>query len=256
MGGGVVGGQRAVEDDGFLGGGQRVLVAAHPVQPVAEVVQRQGEVSLVGGGVVGGQRAAQGDDEVCDCGVGQEQDRPWNQVLKFGELVNRPSITGSDELGNDRVEEAPCPAGGCGLCCRENPAADITGREFLEKITGCFYSIRGASQEAEGLGGLGIGEPGAQAPGKLRMSGQLRDNKPFTDHVRSDTERIAWISRIKCRCPGRDSRQPLGRSIVQFGDPPQDFCSLRRSGAAEQRESGDALFLHRLRREATAAPLP
>ena len=34
--------------DGFLGGGQRLLPAAHLGQPVGEVVQRHGEVGQVG----------------------------------------------------------------------------------------------------------------------------------------------------------------------------------------------------------------
>ena len=54
MGGGVIGGQGAVEGDGFLGGGQCVLVAADLAERVAEVVQRASQVFLMGGGVIGG----------------------------------------------------------------------------------------------------------------------------------------------------------------------------------------------------------
>ena len=66
MRGGVVGGQGAVEGDGFLGGLQRLPVPAHLVQPDAEIVQRRGEAGLVRGGVVGGQSAVEGDDQVSD----------------------------------------------------------------------------------------------------------------------------------------------------------------------------------------------
>ena len=58
--GGVVGGQLPVELDGFLGGGEGVLAAAHLAVAVAEVVQRAGEVGEVGG-VVGGQLAVELD---------------------------------------------------------------------------------------------------------------------------------------------------------------------------------------------------
>ena len=58
--GGVVLGQGPVEGDGFLGGGQCVLVTANPRQRGAEVGQCFGEVCLMGGGVVLGQGPVQG----------------------------------------------------------------------------------------------------------------------------------------------------------------------------------------------------
>ena len=51
MPGGVVGGQGAPQGDGLLGGVQRLLVAADLIEPVAEIVQRRGEASLVFGGI-------------------------------------------------------------------------------------------------------------------------------------------------------------------------------------------------------------
>ena len=51
--GGIVAGEGAAQLGGFLGGGDRVLVAADPAVADAEVAQRHGEAGEVGGAVAG-----------------------------------------------------------------------------------------------------------------------------------------------------------------------------------------------------------